>query len=284
MEQAEGSGRFLDKRTATPTLVLTMIHRRFFLLLQPVFWAWLPQSTILGDEPSAEAKPIAGSYQILEQKIIHQGGRAIIFNRTTPPQFTKPVPQTLPVPSADEAATLAAQAAKTHEVLAMGATVYDREVTELRWTSGGRAHVAYSNIDFSLIAGMGQFETVNVVYSLMLGWGQATRASLAQQTPPKIVPALAEFPADYSVYFLSSEDVFTAQDEAVLSALDALHEYYDGHVEQIKAAYNERQSQQAARLVQEQWERDHPAPPKDTVLQLWPKKSGVYLPKGGEQP
>lgn len=239
----------------------------------------LPAGSLLASDlqpsPPPISQPIPGSFKLLERKVVHKGGRALIFDRITPPRFTRPLPPAAPVLSAEELAVSEARALKNHGLLTMGATVYDREVTELHWTCGGRPHVAYSNIDFTLIAGLGTFETADTVYSLILGWGQATRASVEQPQGGRVIPALADFPADASVYFISPEEVFTAEDEPVLLALDALHEYFDGHRAQITAAFEERQRLQAEHLARVLWAKDHPTPPQATVIRVWDRPASA---------
>jgi hypothetical protein len=235
---------------------------------------------VLSDPSPTAAKLIPGSFRVLEQKIVPEGGRHLILNRITVPRFTKPVvPQAVALTPEQEAS-----AAKRHESLSLSATVYDHEVSVLRWKSGGRQHVAHSNIDFSLVAGMGGFESGEAVYSLFLGWGLASRADLSGQPGAAVVPALADFPEGVSVYFLSSEEEFTAEDEPVLAALDALHEYFDTHRAEVMAAYQERQRVLAESLARQQWAKDHPAPPQDTVIHFWEKPTTAKQSAMGGQP
>jgi len=58
---------------------------------------------------------------------------------------------------------------KKQEVLFLSATVYDRQVTEVRCFAGQREIKIYTNIDFNLLAGQGGFEADDTVYTLLLG-------------------------------------------------------------------------------------------------------------------
>jgi hypothetical protein len=163
----------------------------------------------------------------------------------------------------------------------LSATVYDRQVTELRWQAGQRGYRAWSNLDFNYLAGWGEIETKDCVYYLIMGLGKESRESAAESerlttadglpTPveTKIVPDLAKFPAGRSTYLLSGE----APADDSLAALDALHRYFDTHRLRLIADYNKRA---VGRTAREQWLKEHPPVPQDTVINFWPKKSRNY--------
>lgn len=224
------------------------------------------------------SQPIPGSYRILEQRSVQRDGRTITYYRITPPQMSvvpTPAPAEL---SAEELALAQSRAGKAHAMLSVGATVFDHNVTEIHWTTPGTGtpHKAYSNIDFNLLAGTGTFDSADTVYSLMLAVGNATRA----EQPSALVPPIADFPADLSVYFISPTDTFTAADEAILSGLDTLHAYYDANRARIQQAHAEREKR---RIVQEQWRRDHPPVPKDEKIYIWRKQPAATSTQGGAQ-
>lgn len=225
----------------------------------------------------AKPQPIPGTYQILEQRKVQRDGRTMTYNRITPPQMPSVTP-----PAADTAeapALAASRNGKAHGQLLVGATVFNDGVTEIHWTTSatGKRHVAYSNIDFNLIAGLGAFETVDTVYSMILAIGNATRADARDC----LTPARTEFPVDLSIYFVPADDTFTEADNATLNALDALHAYYDANRTALQQAYVERE---AKRLAREQWNREHPPAPKDEVLYIWKKQPSPTGQQGGNPP
>ena len=66
-----------------------------------------------------------------------------------------------------------------------------------------------------------------------------------------------------------------AQTEAdAFRGIDALHRYYDAHKEELIAQW---QQMEAERIAREQYEKEHPPVPKDTLIQFWPKKNSRYL-------
>lgn len=124
------------------------------------------------DEP---APLVPGSYQILASVTVQRGDHTMTYHRISPPQFPAKV---VSQPTAEELAAAAANAGKAHASFAIGATVYDHEVTELRWTTPGSGvqHIAYSNIDFTVFTGMADFEWANTLYDAALAIGNASRA------------------------------------------------------------------------------------------------------------
>ncbi len=213
----------------------------------------------------ATPQPIPGTYQILEQRIVQHDGYTVTYNRITPPQMSK-VPALVATPlTAEEQALADSRKGKAHGNLCSGATVFDHAVTELHWTSGGKRHVAYSNIDFNLVAGLGTFDSADTVYSSILAVGNSTRATQAAAA----IPALSEFPTDLSIYLVPADDTFSEADNEILAALDALHAYYDANRAKLQQAYVEREQK---RITAQQWAKDHPPSKKDEVFYLWKKE------------
>jgi hypothetical protein len=66
-----------------------------------------------------------------------------------------------------------------------------------------------------------------------------------------------------------------------LKWLDDMHAYFDGNKEQLIDLYNK---QTADRIAREQWLKDHPPVPVDTVINFWPVNSTNYQtsPQGGQ--
>ncbi len=60
---------------------------------------------------------------------------------------------------------------KKSQMLFLFVTVFDRGVTVLHWCAGGREFRALSNIDFNYLTTLGQIETEDTVYGLMLAIG-----------------------------------------------------------------------------------------------------------------
>jgi hypothetical protein len=243
--------------------------------------------------PTANAEPPPSlNLKVLDGVEVKFPGRSIFYQRVEPPAapaarapVTAPVAKVL---SLAGSAAAEARAAKKFELLMLSATVYDRQVTELRWRSGNRDYHAWSNIDFNYLSGQGEIETEDCVYFLIMGLGNETRESVAEwnrfapewerlaaaeglagQWESKAVPDLAKFPAGRSAYLLSGE----APADASLAALDALHRYFDANRLRFISDYAKREEERTAR---EQWLKEHPPTPQDTVINFWPKKSRNY--------
>ena len=230
--------------------------------------------------------------KVLDSVEVKFPDHSVFYRRVAPPTAPAtraPAPAAVAKPlSLAESAAAEARASKKSAVLMLSATVYDRQITELRWHSGNREYRAWSNIDFNYLAGQGEIETGDCVYFLIMGLGNETRESVAEwnrfapewerlaaaeglagQWETKSVPDLAKFPAGRSTYLLTGD----APADDSLVALDALHRYFDANRLPLIANYAKREAEHTAR---EQWIKEHPLKPQDTVINFWPKKSTNY--------
>ena len=231
--------------------------------------------------------------RVLQTRRVSLGDRSIIFNRVQPPVL-RPQPEVpvlpLAVPTEEERQALEALQAKYAQkkrvALFISATVFNNAVTELYWTHNGRQCRAFSNINFNYFAGMAELETDDTVCWLLMAVvnnqvapdDSQTAASRAQGD--KQVPALSEFSQTRSEYIVVEDQGGPLPDEALVG-IEALHGYFDANRARIIEEAAKREAAQAAR---EQWLKDHPPVPKDTVINFWPIKSRVYgnAPEVGE--
>ena len=160
--------------------------------------------------------------------------------------------------------------AKRHEVLFFAATVFDHRLTELRWTEGERSYRAFSNIDFQYLSGLGQVETADAIYTLMIALDSGTAEGLAEKT--RANPAVAQLPQERAAWVL----VGTPGPEStpVMAAWDALHTYYDTHREELIRSYEQRM---AANAERERQRREHPPRPRNKVISYGRKPSPAAL-------
>lgn len=251
--------------------------------------------SLRAQEPTASPTP---ALQIIQQQTVDVGSHRIIFNRVVPPPPqptpTPPAPvaaaftPTTPTPRARAAAgskrvtrSAGASANAGEEdaeprALFLSATVYDGGIfTELRGPDAAGGWRAWSNVDFLLLAGTGQFTTASgATYSLYMTLGTDTSESLTQAgLYPSNLAALSGSPASY---YFSDGATATAHPEAA-AALDALHLHADAYRPQLLQAYQQRLADQATRAAQAEWARQHPTLPPDTVINFWPKQNSVFL-------
>ncbi len=226
-------------------------------------------------------KATAIEFEVLEQTKIQAGDHAIILNRVAPPIL--PVAPTAVAVAVEPVEPKIQPLLQRNVFVLLSATVYDREVTELRWFEEGKTYHVYSNIDFNYITGIGQFETDDTAYLLILGIGNETRAAVAEaeknaaaqgyvRDTLKSLPDIGQFPQDYSAYFVAEDSA--DEDGKAFAALDALHAYYDANRDQLQKAYQERE---ATRIEQERWLKAHPPVPQNTVINFWPAENTVIL-------
>ena len=169
-----------------------------------------------------EAAPIPQTqtniqFRVLEQTQINLGDRKLILNRVAPPIL--PEARALATPplqplSAEAAQTALRRESKKSAVLFLSATVYNREVTQLRWFGESGECRAFSNIDFNLLSGLGVIETEYAVYSVLMGLGNESRAAATELIPP-----LSQFNPKRAEYFVVEDKAKPATTET-LAAID----------------------------------------------------------------
>lgn len=235
------------------------------------------------DAAPTETKPT--ELQVIEGVEVKLPDRSIFYQRVAPPvALAKPpsvrVPQPAPL-TPEQSALAEARAKKNFDVLMILATVHDRRMTELRWYVGGHEYRAWSNIDFNYLAGHGEIETEDTVYLLIMGIGNdsAEAVEAVKQNAAafgsswhKELPPAESFSGKRSEYLLANVEKETPPPEA-LAPLDALHTYYDANRQRLAEEYIRRE---ADRIAREQWLREHPSVPQNTVINFWPKKSRTY--------
>jgi hypothetical protein len=259
----------------TPTRT-TLAKRLPAQILTALALASLGHVSTLAQEttaPSNSTQP-AIQFRVLESRRVSLGNRSIVFNRVEPPDRpTEPaVATTASAPAAEEvgndAVQLATQEEKKRETLFVSATVFDNAVTELSWSWEGHEIRAFSNINFNHLGSVTEFETSDTNYGLLTA---IVNAQAAGQT--RTIPALSQFSATRSEFIVSEDPAVPPPPDEALAWIQALHAYYDANKQQI---IDEEARRQAAQAEKEQWLRDHPPVPKDTVINFWPVKSRRY--------
>lgn len=223
------------------------------------------------------------------------GNRSILYNFVETPALL-PLPVSLPSPSPsppaafDDFQSSGTWNSKPEVSLFLSATVYDHAVTEIRWWREEGEYVIWSSADFNLLRGTIDFETPQVRYSIFLGIGNESRAEieqwnayvLANRLAPDLrrrVPAIQALSPGRSNHRIVSPPKFGTRVEA-LRTLEEIHRYYDAN--RVRLAH-EYQESEAARIAQEDWQRQHPPVPKDTTINFFPIKSAYREGQGSAE-
>lgn len=247
------------------------MNRRILTLA--TFLAAIPVAAQQNSAP-AEHTPADIPFRVLGQTQITRGDHKIIMNRVAPPvlpQRPAVAVQQVPLPSPEAVQSALRREKKRAEVLFLSATVYDHEVTQLRWFGEAGECRAFSNIDFNLLSGVNQIETDDAVYTILMGLGNESRNAMINRsqlfdgTVAK-VPPLSQFNPTRAEYFVMEDKSKPATAES-LAGIDALHRYYDANRTQLAEDYKKRE---IARAEQEAWNKAHPPLPRDTVINFWP--------------
>lgn len=266
------------------------------LLITFVFLALLIPGLAAQDTERLERTPL--QLRVLESQEVDFGNRSIFYNRVeTPVLKPRPEPRQAPVespraPTAEEMAWMREWESKRDLTFFLSSTVYDREVTYVRWWRDDGEYVLWSSIDFNYLRGLMDFETQTTRYSVMLGIGEESReqvekwnAEAAQDpelqayarrenfdfslpVPPRKIPGATPFRSAYQFVSVPA----TGIDPEVRSALDALHRQFDANRKQLVADY---EASEAERIAHEQWLKDNPPVPKDTTINFFPIRSSL---------
>ena len=172
-----------------------------------------------------EQTPTDIPFRVIEQTQINRGDHKIILNRVAPPVLPEKraaVPQTTAPLSTEAMQTALRQERKKSAVLFLSATVYDRQVTLLRWFGEGGEIRAFSNIDFNFLAGLGQIETDDTVYAIFMGLGNETREAVAERNRAGVepIPPLSQFSPVRAEYFVVVDKSKPATAEVGLPQFD----------------------------------------------------------------
>jgi hypothetical protein len=205
---------------------------------------------------------------VLSRSTVTEGERTITYVRIRPPALPpRPVPAPVPsaAPSAADLAEWARLEAKPRITLAVSATVHLRPpvVTELRWRSGGREWVAWSNVDFRLLSQLTDWETETAVYNWFPFLFEIGPNHEQRPADLGLAPASEQTPAEYVVEGTAAE---VAAAEADLAPLDYLHAYHDVNRAELIAAQAAREAAAAEAARQAALA---PTKPKDQTIYFW---------------
>ena len=222
--------------------------------------------------PCVAEPPASTEVEVLQQKVVQQGGRTITYNLVQPPVLpvrppAQPPREVTPL-TQEELAALQAEALKPVKSVIVDGTTYANGITDFRWNDGDRAYRAFSNVDFTVFPALLTLSDPSTAYQFTFLVGK-------QAGPvPNDVPSPGQFSASRAEYLVASLPAASAPVEADLTSIDLLHLYYDGAKAELLAAQTAREAAQAA---QEQALKENPPPPKDVTINFWPKKSRTYL-------
>lgn len=213
-------------------------------------------------------------YTELGRKAVNMGDHTVTLVRVRPPQLPKAAPPPLPEPlTAVQRERIEELEKKAHATLNITATVYldgKQTITELRWRNeetGNLEYVAYSNADFRLLTQLHHLETETTVYSWFPFVSAYSLADWSEEPNARFpIPAGLTFSSEVE-YFVDSRAKDVSGQETTLAGLDYLHAYYQLHYKELKAAYEKREAETAAR---EEELRKNPPKTPDATLRWWP--------------
>lgn len=210
----------------------------------------------------AEAEHIANSvaFTVLERREVDMGGRKLISNRVSDPKLPKLKVKTSTAAPADYVIPpeFLEYAAREHVTLMLSATVYNREVTHLKWRHEEIEYEAWSSIDWNFMRGVNNLKSETKDFMIFQGVGDS-------YYDVNELPALPEFTPNQAEYFVFADST-SEIDDAAFEAVDILHSYYDANEAELKNRYQRYEALSAAK---KRHDAAHPKKPKNAVVHFW---------------
>lgn len=236
----------------------------------------------------AETKQEPPQFRVLDSQEVDLGSRSIIYNRVeTPVLKPQPAPIEEPptpvaehVPTAEELAEMRRWEEMNYVSLFLSCTVYDNQLTEVRFRDGETDVVFWSNVNFNYLSQLFDLQIKDTYYSIFVAVGDSTREDFDQQNaelhrmnrpdmvstwPTDLLETNAAAPS--STWRITSPQSVSAEAQ---NAIEDLHNHFDANRDALITQHAERE---AARIAHEQWLKDNPPQPKDTVIQFFPIQS-----------
>lgn len=170
--------------------------------------------------------------------------------------------------------------AKRYVCFFLSCTIYDGQFTVVEWREDGQWVCFLSTINFHYLRSLSGFETADSYYSLFMmpgdcsweefgEWGQFQVGSrFGFRSPPWPFALLRrQEQTGKSVWQLLSAEPTSGE---MMRAIEDLHWYFDAHRERLIRYYEENE---AARLAQVKWLKEHSPPPMNTVIEFFPIRS-----------
>lgn len=160
--------------------------------------------------------------------------------------------------------------------ISLSATVYDREVTEIRLWHEGEQYRALSNVAFHHLQTIGNFEDETAYWSffgIVVSVRAEDEAEAAEQARalgyrynPQPRPDQSLFSSlDIPEYLILAERG-QAVPEGVLARLDAIHSYYLANEPTLASRHQRRE---ALAEAHRKWRKENPEPATDTIINFW---------------
>lgn len=218
---------------------------------------------VLGDIPDGSPSVRVPPRVLPPFKVMRQAEHPVREGKLTvqwvsPPEWPpEPPPAALPKISPEEEAELAKLPPEIF--LQFSATVYDHQLTLLRWYHETKEYQAWSNVDFNELS-IGGFQVKGQRYSLFMGLDNSFPGDESEEAAKKVLPLLR---GEKPRFVLISGDPNNAE---AMTPIIAVHELYANEGTRLKQAYLKREK---AREEYEKWRAALPLIELHTVVQFW---------------
>ncbi len=216
-------------------------------------------------------------YEVLKSKVHHTKGQKFIVNRVVAPVW--PPKRVPPPPTAEE---LEEAAKEMENVMAnykpsggfftVGVTVYDYQISQLRFQYEGEHYEVSSNINWGKFGHFLRFQGRGKEFTMMVFSGNVSTESLKKEveygyrTSMPIIPKLPALEKAGASYMILKGD---EKNEAVMEFLEAVHDLYSDKKQVLTSTYQERLKNDIIRRKLDEELRKNPPPKKDVLINFW---------------
>jgi len=154
--------------------------------------------------------------------------------------------------------------------LTLSGTVYDGVISELWWWHEGERYRIFTNANFLLFNGVGEFEDADTRYSVFSILSERS----TENAPPSEEwrPTLADFSPNALEYYIADAGVFAALESGPFRGVVAMLQYYAENQEQMQIAYDNSQKLRDARRA---YLKANPPKKRDTIINFRPTGKSV---------
>jgi hypothetical protein len=255
-----------------------------FLLFAPLLWAqtspvphaanpasdvnFIAPPTVAPFTPPNPKAPLPPVEVVRRRQITTADGGSLVVEKIKPPlTAAPPKPQRPPLDPVLAAQLRAEWSAwrKDHPLihLSFSATVYDHMYTHLQWWHDKRFYQAWSNIDFTLLSGLGNFQQGNTTYELFfIPDNKSTRPVTGPDGkihPAPKLPDIPELPSTPAFVITEGDE----SDTGAIAGIQALHDLWLKE----RAAITKFHADRAQYFKDHQaWQNAHPPGPENNTV------------------
>ena len=218
------------------------------------------------------------SAKIIETSVANLGSRKVIFNRIK--AFSPSTTNQIDRPTNSNEDTMPAKVfhrslenEKKHITFTLSGTLYDNTISEIWWDYNGQHYRIFSNANFMLFNGIGEFSDDEANYSVLSIVSGTNSDGLSNSEEWR--PTTEDFSQDALEYYVVEWGDSDFPDKEALKGILAMLKYYARNFETMQIRYENSKKMRAARQA---YLETNPPKKRDTIINFTPtgKSADLY--------